>query len=140
MSLLPLLDKNGFITKSKKKIKNRHSKRRQKHFKKAKPLQAKDYNSYISSKKWAKRRRRYYACNPNTCKVCGSREEITLHHLTYERLGKELDADLMPLCWKHHQSFHDLIGGSKKNMVVETEQFLQTALFDEEMDKVMRNL
>lgn len=75
----------------------------------------------------------------NTCKVCGAKDEVTLHHLTYERLGNERDDDLIPLCWTHHGSFHLLIGGSKKNMQAETDHFIQAARFDEEANSILRS-
>jgi hypothetical protein len=35
-----------------------------------------------------------------------------LHHLTYQRLGAEEPADLMPLCGRDHGRLHDVLDGS----------------------------
>lgn len=148
MGFLPSLDKNGFINKNSVpggvtlNKRGKFKKKRKRHSQKAKPkpLKATDYYSYITSKKWAKRRRRYYATNPNVCKVCGSREDLQLHHISYENLGNEPDKDLVPLCNLHHEAFHDTIGGSRKEMRRETRTFIEGAKFDMEMENVMRNL
>jgi transposase-like protein len=44
------------------------------------------------------------------CKVCGSTHQLDVHHITYDRLGKEELPDLVLLCRVHHQQIHDLLG------------------------------
>ena len=135
MGFLPALNENGFFAKPINEITRKSAKRK----KIDENVQNGQFRSrcrlgvpkYIGSKRWAKRRRRYYAMNPNVCEVCGSRDKLTLHHLTYERLGMEDDKDLVPLCWPHHEALHDMIGGSKEKMRDETELYIQAARLDE---------
>lgn len=37
---------------------------------------------------------------------CASKTLLSVHHKTYERLGREADEDLEVLCWFHHQLEH----------------------------------
>jgi hypothetical protein len=46
---------------------------------------------------------------PQDCVLCGTSERIHLHHTTYERLGRERLADLVPLCHRCHSMVHELI-------------------------------
>lgn len=152
MGFLPSLDSKGFIIKknpptgipfSKRTAKQKrriYKKHKRKKFRGDKALGAKDYHVYMGSKRWRKRRRRYYATNPNRCFMCGSKEEVTLHHLNYERLGIEKDSDLMPLCWEHHEELHNVIGGSKRNMEKETWLFIANYKHDEMVLEVFKNL
>ena len=51
--------------------------------------------------------------NPSTapgvrCQVCNTDKSILdTHHRTYERLGRELDGDLIVLCRDCHRIFHE---------------------------------
>ena len=40
------------------------------------------------------------------CSKCNSTEELHAHHLTYDRLGRELQSDLQCLCKKCHERVH----------------------------------
>lgn len=76
---------------------------------------ASTYQQYICSKKWETRRDCYWRTHQKVCRNCGSTSDVQLHHLSYERLGSELDTDLMPLCQMCHSAvhqFHDMRGGS----------------------------
>jgi hypothetical protein len=66
------------------------------------------YDAYISSERWAGRRASYYKNHERKCAACASASSIHLHHLTYERMGNELDADLIPLCESCHDKVHAL--------------------------------
>jgi 5-methylcytosine-specific restriction endonuclease McrA len=99
-----------------------------------------DYKKYMDSKAWARRRSRYFRKHGKKCKVCDARYNVGLHHVPYERLGRERDEDLVALCWVHHEAFHVEIGGSKKNMVAETETFIAFKQFESEATLVIRSL
>ena len=156
MSFLPALDENGYYKKKDKviltvlqrekkrcaRLQRRRSKHRRKNKRKIKaprPLQPKDYRSYINSNRWAKRRIQYQFRNTNVCKICGAKD-VHLHHLTYERLGMEEDSDLIPLCAEHHDALHEFVGGSKKNLVMETHAFIEMNRYEEEVVAMMKNL
>ena len=67
------------------------------------------YETYMSSEAWRKTKARYLAAHRKPgCAACGRREDIALHHRTYDRLGSELFGDLVPVCPTCHQGIHDL--------------------------------
>jgi hypothetical protein len=64
------------------------------------------YDAYMRSEHWLGLRRRYVASWPDCrCVVCGS-IRFQLHHLRYDRLGREELRDLVPLCPKCHDKVH----------------------------------
>lgn len=67
-----------------------------------------EWERYIASPVWHRRRQRYYETHERRCAVCGTAERVELHHLAYDRIGgNEPDADLMPLCQRHHANVHE---------------------------------
>lgn len=62
---------------------------------------------------WSVRRARYYATHPRRCVGCKSRRSLDLHHLSYERRGRELDSDLVCLCHDCHMQAHQLYDALK---------------------------
>lgn len=67
----------------------------------------KNYESYIGSETWRRRRARWLSANGRWCRGCGRTEDIRLHHKTYDRMGRELNTDLVALCTTCHQAVHD---------------------------------
>lgn len=65
-----------------------------------------DYESYITSDNWEQFKKRYYASHEKRCVVCGTCDNVQLHHHTYARLGSEADTDVVPLCKEHHKGVH----------------------------------
>lgn len=67
------------------------------------------YADYLLSEAWQKVRTAYYL-HPETVKECVCGEDdwlrLYLHHLTYERVGKEDVFDLRPLCARCHRDVH----------------------------------
>ena len=66
-----------------------------------------NYEKYIASTRWARKRRRKLREAEYRCRLCGVQESLEVHHLTYIRLGREMMADLMVLCRGCHQKHHD---------------------------------
>lgn len=64
------------------------------------------YERYIASEAWRGRRERYFAVQPRRCKACGAAERVHLHHLSYAKMGREPDSDLMALCEPCHDLVH----------------------------------
>ena len=65
------------------------------------------YSEYLKTEGWKGRRLKALDRAGNRCQVCNSAERPEVHHRTYERLGHERAADLVVLCRKCHQLFHD---------------------------------
>lgn len=61
------------------------------------------YREYLKSEHWILFRLTIIATRGLRCEQCGTvRGKIHLHHLSYERLGKELESDVRLLCaWCH---------------------------------------
>ena len=64
------------------------------------------YESYIHSASWRKRRQRALRLGHYRCALCGSTQSLQVHHLTYAHLGNELDSELMVLCTSCHNKVH----------------------------------
>lgn len=61
------------------------------------------YNSYLQSEYWrafAARQRK------DRCFCCGVGERLQVHHLSYERLGRELPQDVVTVCGRCHFKIH----------------------------------
>lgn len=73
------------------------------------------YERYITSDAWTRRKVEYFWIREKVCWACGSKDSIHLHHHTYDRLGNELNEDLVPLCKTCHRLVHEhhrIHGGS----------------------------
>lgn len=71
------------------------------------------YEKYVKTDCFSLRRIAYLK-NHKWCEGCGQNIPLQLHHLTYERLGRELDKDLLALCERCHRTFHELPGATPK--------------------------
>jgi hypothetical protein len=75
------------------------------------------YCNYMASEQWFALRERWVADwvedhgNQPHCLVCGAEWALCddLHHRTYERLGREAGADLIPLCRSCHGALHRIL-------------------------------
>ena len=64
------------------------------------------YVVYLHSPLWRLRRRIWIVRAGSRCRRCGSRRRLTIHHRTYQRLGRERRADVTVLCWRCHRRHH----------------------------------
>jgi len=69
-------------------------------------LRALSYEEYLQTPEWKERRKKALSYAKHRCQVCNSREDLNVHHRTYERLGEELPSDLTVLCHGCHGLFH----------------------------------
>ena len=79
------------------------------------------YGAWTASAGWQARREAWhatfvarFAAGP-VCAVCGAEWSLgrgDLHHRSYDRLGHEADADLVPVCRACHTELHALIESS----------------------------
>lgn len=65
------------------------------------------YYEYLRSRHWSETRDRILAERGRECEVCFSTDRIHVHHLHYENIGYEQDADLQVLCATCHADAHD---------------------------------
>lgn len=67
------------------------------------------YNSYIKGPRWAAKREAYFNAFGKYCRAClTTYGPIQLHHMTYDRLGRERMSDLIALCTKCHREVESL--------------------------------
>jgi hypothetical protein len=69
-------------------------------------LRALPYERYLRTKWWFSRRNRALRLASYRCHRCGSRRELQVHHLSYERIGCEADEDLEVVCRGCHLGEH----------------------------------
>ena len=73
-----------------------------------------NYKRYLRSEEWRKKREQVFNAYGKICSVCGSVNNLHVHHKTYERIGKERISDLQVLCSFHHAEIHKNLKKSKK--------------------------
>ena len=74
------------------------------------------YAAYLKGPEWTEFKKRYQASNRiQTCKAC-SNPKVSLHHVTYYRVGKEELDDVVPLCERHHDQVHRWLKSNKKSL------------------------
>ena len=71
------------------------------------------YNDYLKSEHWRKTRSKNVR---RVCFCCGSRKRLHLHHLSYERLGKEIPTDFATLCDPCHRKVHVVVRDKKSRL------------------------
>lgn len=64
------------------------------------------YEQYLQTALWRMRRNRALRLSEYHCQRCGAPRQLQVHHLTYERLGDELDEDLEVVCRGCHLGIH----------------------------------
>jgi hypothetical protein len=82
------------------------------------------YGDYLKSPRWRKFVQMWPVLSgrPKACAVPGCRRKrIQLHHLTYQRLGRERARDVMPLCGTCHKRLHLLQKHRRKRYASESE-------------------
>ena len=85
------------------------------------PMNHRRHRRYMNSQTWRGKRKGYFKRHEKKCAACKTERCITLHHMTYENLGRETDADLVPLCQECHTLYHQLYAITSRES---TEQFL----------------
>lgn len=89
-----------------------------------------DYRSFLQSDHWrkikekTKKRMHYYG----KCKICGSTNNIELHHESYNFVNTDQELrNIVPLCRTHHQEVHDYAKHNNISVKRATELLLNKA-------------
>lgn len=64
------------------------------------------YQQYLDSPAWRQKRQERLEQDGHQCFRCRSAEQLEVHHITYERLGRERLTDLLTLCKRCHARDH----------------------------------
>ena len=71
-------------------------------------LRQEEYRRYLKSDHWKETRSIALQKANYTCKDCGSKSNLQVHHLTYARRGHERQSDLVVVCDKCHKKRHGI--------------------------------
>jgi 5-methylcytosine-specific restriction endonuclease McrA len=64
------------------------------------------YNEYLETPEWAARRDAVLRRDNYLCRGCRINRAVQVHHLTYDRVGREPLFDLVSVCLACHESIH----------------------------------
>jgi len=64
------------------------------------------YDRYLRSDHWQFTRRRALLRAGSQCQLCEATSRLDVHHLTYDRRGREREADIIVLCHPCHEWVH----------------------------------
>lgn len=65
-----------------------------------------EYSLYLVSTEWAVRRAAVLQRANNLCEGCGRARATQVHHLTYDRIFREMFFDLVAVCESCHRELH----------------------------------
>jgi hypothetical protein len=74
------------------------------------------YHDYLASPNWEARKIILFATRFEgrpCCERCETHRQLHVHHITYTRIGHELNADLIVLCAVCHLAVHNAYDGTK---------------------------
>jgi hypothetical protein len=77
-----------------------------KHSHKIPKLLLEQYNDYMQSPKWKRQRDNRMAIDNNECKLCFSKVNLHVHHITYDNFGNEPMKELITVCKSCHETIH----------------------------------
>lgn len=82
-------------------------------------LEFKSYEDYLKSDLWKQKRSTVLSVLGGRCQICKDKTGITVHHVSYERIGKELIDDLQVLCKDCHKMVHFLVSERPKQYTIQ---------------------
>lgn len=107
-------------SKSDIRIKSKKWKKRFKNKQKYRPK----YKEYIKSKAWMKKRRVFIELHGRKCAACDSKNKLRVHHMSYRHVGNERESELIILCARCHEEYHEL-NGVQQDMIEKTLKFVE---------------
>ena len=66
-----------------------------------------DYKDYLNNWLWDSIKKAMYARSNYKCEICGTAKNLTVHHITYDRIGAEELSDLLVVCRNCHRAIHE---------------------------------
>jgi len=67
------------------------------------------YEEYLQTPHWQELRKKIFERSHGICEKCKQVKMVDVHHLSYERIGKENLEDLLAVCEDCHNQFHDIV-------------------------------
>mgnify|MGYP003341688307 CR=1 FL=1 len=65
------------------------------------------YQDYIHSPEWQAKRQERLEIDNHECKLCFSKQNLHVHHVTYTMLGNEPIKHLLTVCHSCHEIIHN---------------------------------
>ena len=97
-----------------------------------------EYFEYLKSDRWSRKRIDALRRAKNRCQICNSKGKLNVHHRTYERIFKEAKEDLVVLCERCHELFHNIMPKYKKPVLVDIK--IKARKDQNEFDEIDRKL
>ena len=72
------------------------------------PMKYMAYQDYLNTRHWERTKAALYTRQAKQCARCGSLVSVQVHHLSYDRVGREELSDLEPLCASCHALEHNI--------------------------------
>ena len=91
----------------------------------SKQTRQRNYKSYLGSPRWKAKRDNIMKTSGGKCRVCGA-PATEVHHVNYQRRGKERLTDLTALCRECHELYHEKLQEKKKREVSKTRKTART--------------
>jgi len=102
------------------------------------PLRFVPYDEYLKTPHWQTMRRRALLRAGNQCQNCGFPRRLQVHHLTYDRRGREAEGDLVVLCAWCHEKEHAPPPPDATTLVVYSESAEVAHLMSEMVAHILR--
>jgi 5-methylcytosine-specific restriction endonuclease McrA len=64
------------------------------------------YQEYLQTPQWKEKRDKVLKRDNHTCQGCLVNRAYTVHHKTYDRVGREMPFDLESICFECHRIIH----------------------------------
>lgn len=75
----------------------------------------KEYDAYLSSKKWAQKRQKVIERSGGLCEGCRERVAEDVHHISYDHIYDEFLFELVALCRQCHDRIHGKLSEAESN-------------------------
>jgi len=101
-------------------------------------LKTMSYKEYLETDHWREKRKSALYRAKFKCQLCSSKENLHVHHNTYENRGNEKNEDLIVLCKECHERHHGKLieekEESKNEKQIEISNQIKTKLFISEIN------
>ena len=91
----------------------------------SKQTRQRNYKSYLGLPRWKAKRETIMKKSGGKCRICGA-PATEVHHVNYERRGKERLTDLTALCRECHELYHAKLEEKKKHEASKTRKTART--------------
>jgi hypothetical protein len=85
----------------------RYSELREAEYEAERRRRRREYDAHIRSAEWSILRSKVMRRAGGVCEGCGDRRPTQVHHLTYERFGREMLFDVAAVCDACHEAIHE---------------------------------